>query len=170
MVRSTLFLALMMLSLPAMAQPAKVEAEKLAPPSPASRVAPAPAKEEAEPVTPEEQALLLCQTQGLMAETNSQPVAGPDYQPGVDAYGKAVTPADGQAQPVYQVPERIDIPLNIDVLKTVGVITTPTPGLSTNVGTVSILKGGQVLFNGQDAGSAVQTYCNTHMTKQQKAQ
>ena len=166
-----LFFVVMLASTPVLAR--AIVAEKLPPQAGGAPTGPrdlssGPAEPE-KPVSVEEQALLLCQTRQLMAGEAGAPVPGVDYEPGVDAYGNPVVPADGQAQPVFDVPEQIDIPINIDVLKTVGVINQPVPGLSTNVGMVSIRKGGQVLFNGQDSGSAIQTYCEQHFNSKTKA-
>lgn len=159
-----LFVVLLLCSTPVLAaEQIKVDAEKLAPIA-GTKTKPGdkpskPVKEDPDtkPITPEEQAALLCQTTQVMGST-----AGADYVPGVDAYGHAVAPADANAGAQFSVPERIDIPLNVDVLNTVGVINQPTPSLSTNMGTISVLKGGQVLYNNQDMTTTVQGYCNTH--------
>jgi hypothetical protein len=116
-------------------------------------------------LTPEDQAILLCQAADIMGE-NKVPSA--EYQPGIDAHGNAVAPADGGAEPQYTIPDRIDIPLDIAILQTVGVVTTATPELSTNIGTISILKGGQVLYNGKEATGKIQSYCKTHMKAETK--
>lgn len=111
--------------------------------------------QEEKAATAQEQAALLCQTTDIMGE-----VKGANYEPGVDAYGKVVAPADVSATPVYDIPERIDIPLDIAVLETLGV--TPEPDLHTRVGTISILKGGEVLYNDQEMTSTVQAFCLKH--------
>ena len=159
-----LIFAVMLMAGPAFAQ-TKVDKEKLpAPGTAAKKAAPAPVEEDEEtPATPEEQALLLCQTTQIMGSSPATPTAvGPDYQAGVDAYGRPVAPADGGGSaPQYAIPDEINIPLNIRILETVGI--TPTPDLNTTVGNITIKKGGQVLYNGQNMTTNVQDYCKKHL-------
>lgn len=104
-------------------------------------------------ITDEQTAALLCQATQLMDSTDNA-----EYKPGVDVQGRAVAPADASTQ-AFQIPDRVDIPVNIDILKSVGAITSPTPDLATNVGTVSVMKGGQVQFNGRDLTNNVSAFC-----------
>jgi|GEM_PF-3460809 len=168
--RKLLILALF-LATPALAQQTPVKAEKLPPPG-AKQAAPAAVANEGpnpftqgegRPATAAEQALMLCQTKTIMGSTQDANVAGADYQAGVDAYGRPVASANGAATPQYAVPDRIEIPLNIAVLQSTGLITSPAPDLSTNVGNVTILKSGQVLFNNQDITSNVQQFCEKQL-------
>ncbi|MCB1538423.1 MAG: hypothetical protein H6865_06965 [Rhodospirillales bacterium] len=143
----------------------KVEREALPSPGQGQHSETSPARQVDMAASPEDEALMLCQTVQMMSAQDGggkAGAAGPDYQPGVDAYGRPVVPAEGIAQPVFDLPDRIDIPLNIDLLKKVGIINAPTPDLGTNVGTVSISKGGQVTFNGQDTTASLQSYCAAH--------
>lgn len=152
---------LMILTLPALAQQTNVEREKL--PAPGAPKKTAPVDEDEKPATPEEQALLLCQTTQIMGSSPAtMTVAGPDYEAGVDAYGRPVAPADGGgASAQYTIPDEISIPLNIKILETVGIA--PQPDLDTNVGNITIRKGGQILYNGQNMTTTVQDYCKKHL-------
>jgi hypothetical protein len=144
--------------MPAFAQSAKVEKEVLPPAKPG---APEIKVEKDKPLTPDQEAAMLCQATRIMGST-----VGAEYQPGVDVHGKPVVPADANdASEAFTVPERVDIPLNIEVLKTIGAVSTPTPELTASFGTISVMKGGQVTYNGKDMTTSVNSYCNTHKAK-----
>jgi len=173
-----LSLAFVALSVPVWAaEPAKVSSETL-PPLPGSgmvitgdsapvaetpAVAPVATPEQ---LTPEQVAAktaaagaALCKAVDVMAKDKIE-VPGPDYKPGVDAYGKPVVPAEGtEAQRQYTVPERVDIPLDVNILQAVGL--TPQAGLDlkANLGTLTVLQGGQTFYNGQDQSATVNSYC-----------
>ncbi len=78
-------------------------------------------------------------------------VPAPDvaYQPGVDAYGREVVPAELNGGAQIQVPETLRIPIEIDLLKRLGIPV--TPGLYESdipIGEV-IYRNGRFTFNGQ---------------------
>ncbi len=54
-------------------------------------------------------------------------VPAPDvaYQPGVDAYGRAVAPADLNGDTAIQVPETLHIPIEIDLQERLGIPADP---------------------------------------------
>lgn len=160
--RHLFVLALILTSFPALAQQTPVQAEKLPAPGTQQEAAPFGNEADNKPATPEEQAILLCESITIMGSTGDGPSAGADYEPGVDAYGRPVAPADAASQQ-YSLPDRIDIPLDIAILETVGIA--PEPDLKANVGTISILKGGQVLYNDKNMTTTVQDYCNKHKAK-----
>ncbi len=71
------------------------------------------------------------------------------YQPGVDAYGREVVPAELNGGAQIQVPETLRIPIEIDLLKRLGIPV--TPGLYESdipIGEV-IYRNGRLTFNGQ---------------------
>lgn len=153
----------MLLAAPAYAAPEKVklpeiQAEKLD----LNKLSPEEKKTVEKMMDPKEQALMLCQATQIIGSHQ-----GAEYQPGVDAYGRPVAPADANAQPQYTVPDRIDIPLDISVLHTIGIVDTPTPELEANAGTVSIFKDGRVLFGNKDKTATLQAYCNKHLPPSQ---
>lgn len=122
---------------------------------PAQQVAPAQGKPTIDPNrSVEENALLLCHAQDMMLTVN-----GPNYVPGVDAYGRPVASADGGSGVSIDVPERIEMPVNINVVQALGLNIQPSPILEANVGTIAILKDGRVLYNNQDISSKMNTYC-----------
>lgn len=105
-------------------------------------------------------AALPAAAQGMPPEELAQacrrlPVHVPDrdvaYQPGVDARGRAVAPADlPEADPAP--PLQFSIPLTLDSARQLGVAV-PTPGGATVPGTMELgrltITGNEVAFNGQ---------------------
>ena len=157
-------LLLIFLCFPLMAEardPAKVDAEKLPPVGTKKDVA----KEDVEPITPEQQASLICQTADIMG----QKVAGPDYVEGVDAYGNPVASANVDNPPVFEVPEAVEVPIAIDVMETLG-ITSPAVEGKANFGTLTVLKGGKLLYNSKDITNTVEGYCRDHAQKTKEQQ
>lgn len=79
------------------------------------------------------------------------------YQPGVDAYGRAVVPADLNAQ-VITVPDVIKIPLNIDLAERMGSL---VEGLDLEVplGMLEISQDGRVNYNGEDWSAPMAMLC-----------
>ena len=78
-------------------------------------------------------------------------VPAPDvaYQPGVDAYGRAVVPADLNGVTPIQTPETLYIPIEIDLLDRFGI--PAHPGLYESdipIGEV-VYQNGRLSFNGQ---------------------
>lgn len=101
----------------------------------------------------EEQASAICQTVQTMGN-----VQGPNYVPGVDAYGRPVAPADVSSTPAIDVPEQVDFPVELDVA---GMMNFPIPTQMNVVpGTVRVFKDGRVLYNGQDVSGPTSAYCN----------
>lgn len=153
----------LLIAAPAYAKPEtvktpEIQAEKLD----LNKLTPEDRKTVEKMMDPKEQALMLCQATQIIGSHK-----GAEYEPGVDAYGRPVAPADASAQPEYTVPDRIDIPLDISVLHTVGIVDTPTPELEANAGTVSIFKDGRVLFGNKDKTATLQAYCNKHLPPSQ---
>lgn len=79
------------------------------------------------------------------------------YQPGIDAYGNAVVPADLNAN-AFQVPSVIKVPLNIDLAER---MTSMVDGLDLEapLGMIEIYQDGRVRYNDQDWGAPVATLC-----------
>ncbi len=78
-------------------------------------------------------------------------VPAPDvaYQPGVDAYGREVAPADLNGSAQIQVPETLRIPIEIDLLDRLGIPANPVLYESDiPIGEV-IYRNGRLTFNGQ---------------------
>lgn len=87
-------------------------------------------------------------------------IQGPNYVAGVDAYGRAVAPADvtSEAVPVIDMPEQVDIPISINVAQTMNLPVTTEANVTP--GTVRVFKDGRVLYNGQDVSGPVSAYCD----------
>lgn len=116
----------------------------------------------AEPVTPEQQAALICQSAQIMGQKLEE--AGPDYVPGVDAYGRPVTPADIYGSMPFDVPDQIEVPINMDVMAALGITSPPLEGKG-SVGKLVINKGGTLLYNGRDITHSVEGYCRAYLEK-----
>lgn len=77
--------------------------------------------------------------------------AGVEYQPGVDAKGRYVPPADLNGTPEVKLPDSIDVPLTLDVLENSG-ITAPA-GIEGKLPLGKLtFKGNAVYLNGQRLG------------------
>lgn len=83
---------------------------------------------------------------------------GAAYQAGVDAYGRAVVPADLNAAPPAQVPNVIKVPLNINLAKRMNLLVDGAK-LDTPFGMLEIYQDGRVLYNDQEWGSSIATLC-----------
>ncbi len=145
--------------------PAKVESEKLPPVG-----APAPSKDdkkeavtEEAPITPEQQASLICQTATMMGAQ----IKSAEYVAGVDAYGNPVAPADAYSQPEFEIPEAVEVPIAVDVMAALGVTNPAVEGKAT-IGTLTVLKGGKLLYNGKDITNSVEGYCREHVQKEKQ--
>ncbi|HEY8963935.1 MAG TPA: hypothetical protein VIN59_05665 [Alphaproteobacteria bacterium] len=148
-----LALAFLMTTTAHAAEPAKVTAEPLAAPgkeAPAANADTSKAEVGPAGIKPQD----LCYAQDMMLT-----VQGADYVPGVDAYGKPVAPADVKSTQAIDVPERIDVPVDVDIVQALGLSVQPPVDLKANVGTISILKDGRVLYNNMDISSKMNTYC-----------
>jgi len=160
------FVMLLAFSAPLLAK--DVESEKLAPLGRATAKAQKNVDNiakalDAEAVTPEQQAALVCQTYEIMSGQ-----AGPMYQEGVDAYGNPVVPADGGQNAAFAIPDRVDVPVNIDVMQAMGFQSPDGIKGEANFGTLTVLKSGELLFNGKEITNTVNGYCRTHMNKSDK--
>lgn len=86
-----------------------------------------------------------------------QPSADVAYKPGVDAYGRRVTPADlgGGNQPL-DLPKEFNIDIGIDIASRQGQAVSPRPFESNlPVGKVTV-KGDRFFFNGKEFGDSEQ--------------
>lgn len=82
---------------------------------------------------------------------------GASYQAGVDAYGRAVVPADLNAQP-SQIPNVIKVPLNINLAERMNLLVDGAE-LDAPFGMLEIYRDGRVLYNDQEWGSSIATLC-----------
>jgi len=145
--RLFLFVSLLALTAPAFAADRTVTAEPLD----AARMA----VENAPNIpTSYDTAQLLCQS---MLMLNS--IKGPDYQPGIDAYGNPVVPAEGN-QPAISAPKAIEIPITMDMAKHFGITTPNGTEMNTEVAKLSIMNDGKIMYNGQDISGKVNAFCN----------
>ena len=93
-----------------------------------------------------------------------RPEAGVAYQPGVDAYGRKVAPADLSGGSAIQIPDTIAIDITVELQKRFGL-----PSNSTlfkpeaRIGTLEVDRNGAMRFNGEpvtrDEALAVQAAC-----------
>jgi len=108
----------------------------------------------------------LCQN---LVEYQEPP--GVEYQPGVDADGNPVAPADLPGQQQIQLPKKIEIPLTISLAKAVGLDTTQYPynqlgpGTEMKLGTITV-EGRKVLFNGKPLADPQQAKLSALCQKQ----
>ena len=98
----------------------------------------------------------LCQM--LVKHTPDADVA---YQPGIDAEGHKVTPADLPGQAQMRIPDKIQIPLTLSLSQTLGLNTATYPNNQLGQQTEPVLgtfvvEGDHVSFNGQDLSDAQQ--------------
>ncbi len=91
------------------------------------------------------------------------PTADVAYQPGVDAYGRAVVPADLGGGTQIPVPETLHIPIEIDLLDRFGIPAHPDLFESDIPLGEVIYRNGRLSFNGQprqnDATAELTTRC-----------
>jgi hypothetical protein len=82
------------------------------------------------------------------------PDANVNYQPSVDAHGKAVAPADVPGAAQIQLPKALTIPLTVQLAKIINLNTSQYPynqlgeGTEAQIGVLTVT-GDHVLFNGQ---------------------
>src|SRR5437868_3609684 len=72
------------------------------------------------------------------------------YQPGVDASGNAVAPADVNAQAMAGMPDILSVPVTVDMAKQ---LTTGWPAgteMKSDMGVVELHKDGRITLGGQD--------------------
>ncbi|MBO6783622.1 MAG: hypothetical protein JJ899_10190 [Alphaproteobacteria bacterium] len=82
------------------------------------------------------------------------PSADVAYTPGVDVNGNAVAPADLNAQPQITVPDKITIPVDVNLATSLGI--TNTFDGEAKVGNVEVHRDGRIFFNGQPVGGDAQ--------------
>jgi hypothetical protein len=79
-----------------------------------------------------------------------RPEPGVIYQPGVDVRGNAVAPAELYDRPAIELPERIEIPIEVDLDRRYGLPADDSFKADAQVGTVTVdLETGRASFNGQ---------------------
>ncbi len=89
------------------------------------------------------------------------PDADVAYQPGVDVNGNKVAPADLPGQPQMALPQKIQIPLTVNLAKSLNLNTASYPytllgqGTEVTLGTLTV-DGDKVLFNDQEITDAQQ--------------
>ena len=89
------------------------------------------------------------------AATAHVPDADVTYQPGVDAYGQPVAPADLPGQGgVMPWPQDLQIPLSLDLQNALG-ISNKLTGTDAHIGTITY-QGGKFFFNGAPIGNEAQ--------------
>ena len=88
-----------------------------------------------------------------------QSVKGAAYEPGVDAYGNAVIPADINASPA--IPETIIVPLEIDLAQQLQ--GTPINGLNLEapLGNIEIRTDGKVMMGNDNVTTKTHEWCGT---------
>ena len=77
-----------------------------------------------------------------------QPSADVAYQPGVDVRGRRVAPADLGGGTTIAVPQEIEIPITVELEKTIGAAASGLYKPEANIGKV-VYKNGRAWFNGQ---------------------
>lgn len=84
-------------------------------------------------------------------------VASADYVPGVDVHGRDVTPADvGGASPSF-LNDPIIVPIEIDVLQRIGIIS------ESLIGDVKIHSDGRVILGKEDISKPVKSFCDNRV-------
>lgn len=79
-----------------------------------------------------------------------RPDPGVAYQPGVDVHGDPVAPADLHDRPKLELPERVSIPIEVDLDERYGLPGDDSFKGDVQVGTVEVeLDTGRATFNGQ---------------------
>lgn len=78
--------------------------------------------------------------------TRHQPTPDVEYQPGVDAYGRPIAPAD--LNPSLTLPPVITIPLTLDLASGLGLPMGKLTGTEATVGVIRV-EGNKAYFNGQ---------------------
>lgn len=90
---------------------------------------------------------------------SSQGVA---YQPGVDAYGNAVVPADINGASQEQIAKTLKVvrvPLTVDFAQNIVALNNTGVQLEAPLGMLDVYEDGRVLYNGQDWTSSAHTLC-----------
>lgn len=87
------------------------------------------------------------------------PVPSADYKAGVDAYGRAVPSADAGGAHAVELPDRITFPVTVDVAKNMGISLPKGLEMQGRLGEITVLRGGQVLYNGREITDKIVTFC-----------
>jgi hypothetical protein len=87
-----------------------------------------------------------------------QPQNDVAYQPGIDAYGRPVVPANLNSASTFKVPEIIKIPITIDLAERLNAVEDGVQ-LEAPLGMVEIHQDGRVRYNGEDWSQPVATLC-----------
>jgi hypothetical protein len=91
-----------------------------------------------------------------------QKIEGVDYQPGVDANGQPVVPADLNAvNPA--LPDVINIPVTVDLAKKFSLLAGGGVEMKPEVAGISVHKDGRVTYNGQNISRQAYTVCGKNM-------
>lgn len=86
------------------------------------------------------------------------------YQPGVDVRGKAVVPADINADPMGISAQTIIVPLTVDLAKRLQNQNIAGLEMEGTLGFLEIASSGRVTYNGQDLTSQVHALCGEKPT------
>ena len=81
------------------------------------------------------------------------------YQPGVDVHGNPVVPADLNAPLPGYVPDKINIPVTIDMAQQLHMPLPSGTKLEADAGMIEIYMTGKVMYNGQDITEQTQALC-----------
>jgi len=81
------------------------------------------------------------------------------YQPGVDARGNAVAPADVGGASAMAMPQIMRIPLTVDVAERMNRVLPDGVKLEANMGLIEIMPGGKVMINGRDLSASTDAMC-----------
>ena len=103
-----------------------------------------------QPLTPEQGGLVVLKRADCTRLTAHVPSADATYQPGVDARGRPVVPADLPGTPQIVMPEDVTIAITVDLQQRFGIPATssfykPEAG----IGSVVVKPDGSATFNGQ---------------------
>jgi hypothetical protein len=116
--------------------------------------APTGASELAQPETAKKKSKPTIDPRACEMLTKHTPRADVAAQPGMDANGKAVAPADLAGSPQMQLPTKFDIPLTVNLAKQLNLNTSTAPyntlgeGTEAWLGTISV-EGDKATFNGK---------------------
>ena len=87
-----------------------------------------------------------------------KPASDVAYQPGVDASGNAVVPADLNAAP-FKTPEIIKVPLSVDLAQRMNSLGNKGINMEAPLGMLEIHQDGTIRYNDQDWTAPVLTLC-----------
>lgn len=100
----------------------------------------------------------ICRSVAAMRGSNT--VYSAEYVGDVDVYGRSVAPADLPNDDPQIVPDKIEIPVRVDVLKAIGIETYDHLDMLPTIGTMTVFKEGRVFYNGRDLSRDFQVICN----------